>query len=170
LAIRLHNKQPTFFHFKEDVVIFFDEGGVRLLSPECSVSNVPAHPSSWVLVDLNTSVESVPGIFVEDDHHYFVVVAASPHPGRWESMTRTRHNIKFKLWFMEPPTLEELIQMSVFAGFSSSVTHSLDILVVNFKVPNPESETPKHFSRSMAHRPVNASSGVSTSTSTIMIK
>jgi hypothetical protein len=41
-------------------------------------------------------------------------------------------------------------------------TYSLDILVMNFKVPNLESKTFKHFLRSMAHQPVNALSGVPT--------
>jgi len=77
LAFRLHNKQPTFFQFRKDFIILF-----------------------------NDSVASVPEIFIESA--YFVVIATPPHPRRWKSIQHYRPDIK--MWFMEPFTLEELIQ------------------------------------------------------------
>lgn len=108
LAHRLLNKQPTFFQFRKDFVILFGDSGVGLLSPVFSVPKAPA--DSWVLIDSNTSVESVPQIFI--DSAYFVVMAAPPHPRRWKSLQRYRPDIN--MWFMEPFTLEELIQALVF--------------------------------------------------------
>ncbi|KAI0298300.1 hypothetical protein BC826DRAFT_122476 [Russula brevipes] len=108
LAFRLRNKQPTFFQFRKDFIILFNDSGVELLSPNFSVPNAPAE--SWVLIDLNTSVESVPEIFIESA--YFVVIAAPPHPRRWKSIQHYRPDIK--MWFMEPFTLEELIQAREF--------------------------------------------------------
>jgi hypothetical protein len=109
LALRLHNKQPTFFQFIEDVVILFDNRGVTLLPPDLADTSAPN--GTWALVDSNAKVKSVPPIFTGALCPYFVVVAASPREDRWRSIRHYRPRVR--VWFMKPFTLEELIQASV---------------------------------------------------------
>ena len=60
LALRLRNKQPTFFQFVEDVVILFDNHGVTTATPRSREHLGPY--GSWALIDSNTDVKSVPRI------------------------------------------------------------------------------------------------------------
>ncbi|KAI0296171.1 hypothetical protein BC826DRAFT_245379 [Russula brevipes] len=108
LALRLHNKQPTFFQYTPDFVILFNSLGVTLLPPNVS-ADTSAPKGSWALVDSNTEVKSVPRIFTGSKCPYFVVVAAFPHRERWQSLRHNRPNTR--VWYMEPFTLEELIQV-----------------------------------------------------------
>ncbi|KAI0296173.1 hypothetical protein BC826DRAFT_245614 [Russula brevipes] len=107
LALRLRNKQATFFQYTPDVVILFDSLGVTLLPPN-DEADTSAPKGSWALIDSNTEVKSVPPIFTGTQCPYFVVVAASPRRERWRSLRHNRPDIK--VWYMEPFTLEELIQ------------------------------------------------------------
>jgi hypothetical protein len=109
LALRLRNKQPTFFQFTKDVVILFDDHGVTLLPP--GYANTSAPKGSWALIDSNADVQTVPPIFTGQRCPYFVVVAAPLCSKRWWSLQHYRPRIR--VWYMEPFTLEELIQASV---------------------------------------------------------
>jgi len=164
LALRLRNKQPTFFQFTKDVVILFDHHGVTLLPP--GYANTSAPKGSWALIDSNGDVQTVPPIFTGQRCPYFVVVAAPLYSKRWWSLQRYRPRVK--VWYMAPFTLEELIQASVslLASFSTSVAH-LRSTAVNLMKPDRARKTSRPFSGHMAHQPVNVLRGVPTSIATL---
>ena len=110
LALRLLNQEPTIFQYRPDILLVFDANGVSTLLPESAVIR-PAGEDIWALVDCNQSVSKPASTLVKHASPAFLVVASSPRSVRWDDVLHYRPPTR--LWFMQPFTLVELIQVSV---------------------------------------------------------
>ena len=122
LVHRLLLHQPTLFQCENDSIVLFDENGISRLSHKALLTQSPTS-ATWALVDANQSVLRSAQMLLRDGSPFFTVIASSPWSPRWKEMAHYRP--PFKLWFMKPFTLEELIQAYVFQVRPCTITYLL---------------------------------------------
>jgi len=115
LVKRLLEQQPTILQISPQYLFIFSASGVKSIAPSKF-----AHPKSeeyqraWALVDINPDVQKPAEMLRRASSPFFLVMASSPRASRWQEVQRYRGPVAF--WLMNPFSLAELIQASVFFG------------------------------------------------------
>ena len=85
LVLRLQARLPTIYQSRDTHLYYFADDGVYLinLTPSPIATNFKSqfHKSTWCLIDLNQSLDTVP-VFIQD-LALFIVQASSPRPHRY---------------------------------------------------------------------------------------
>ena len=110
LVHRLLAQQPTIFQFDPHSIYLFFQGGVRLL-PHHRLHPIVDVKHTWALLDTKRRNE-IAAMFLREPDPVFLVIASSPQPSHWADAEHYMPPIR--KWFMEPFSLQELIQALVF--------------------------------------------------------
>ena len=122
LVRRLLERKPTILQRRSHYLYFFHSEGVEVLSPYLDVHRqLEKYRNTWALVDINVYVQAPAEILGDENSPFFLVIASFPRPARLRELKK--HGKPGAYWFMNPFTLVELLQASVFlTSISSFVT------------------------------------------------
>jgi hypothetical protein len=132
LVKRLLEQQPTILQISPEYLFIFSSSGFNAITLSKFAHPKPEeYQRAWALVDINSDVEKPAEMLRRTSSPFFLIMSSPPRASRLEEVQRYRAPVAF--WFMNPFSLAELIQASVYFLARISSCYLYDIPVVNSK-------------------------------------
>ena len=123
LVKRLLDRKPTILQTQRQYLYSFHSEGVDVLSQSSPIlPNSEEYRNTWALVDINVHVQAPAELISHENSPFYLVMSSSPKPSRMRELKK--YGRPGAYWLMNPFTLVELLQASVFlTSISSFVTY-----------------------------------------------